>query len=374
MVARRVAGLIAAGAAAKVVLAFVTVGQQFDIDSLALVGAVLRTPERWHLYEIGARWPYPAGFFPLDYLAGSLAYRTGLPFHGTIQLWTIAADSAMAWLVQDELRRRGSGDRARLIATALIAFGPVFVLIDGYHGQIDSVPTLFALGAALVVVRGGPAWAAGLLLGVAVSMKTAPVLLLLVLLPALGTWRSRAWLAVPTLALPVLVTLPWLITDFDATWAALTANQGVPSVGGYSVLLEPSLTGAFLFGDRLEPGSVVTWFTDHQNLIVGVVAVVAAVVAHRRRLGIPAAASLLYLGVWAANPNQAYQYYVWGIPFLLLAGHWRGVLALQAALAVPALIVYPRWNESWLQPPYVVMLVGIWLATVVWFAVSARSA
>ena len=107
MVARRVACLIAAGAAAKVVLAFATVGQQFDIDSLALVGAVLRSPERWHLYEIGARWPYPAGYFPLDYLAGSFAYRTGLPFHGTIQLWTIAADAAIAWLVQDELRRRG---------------------------------------------------------------------------------------------------------------------------------------------------------------------------------------------------------------------------------------------------------------------------
>ena len=70
MVARRVACLIAAGVIVKVVLAFVTVGQQFDIDSLALVGAVLRSPERWHLYAIGARWPYPAGYFPLDYLSG----------------------------------------------------------------------------------------------------------------------------------------------------------------------------------------------------------------------------------------------------------------------------------------------------------------
>ena len=106
-------------------------------------------------------------------------------------------------------------------------------------------------------------------------------------------------------------------------------------------------------------------------IAIGAVAVLAAVIAHRRRLDIPAAASLLYLGVWAANPNQAYQYYIWGIPFLLLAGHWRGVLVLQAALAVPALIVYPRWNESWLQPPYVVALVLVWLGTVAWFCCGA---
>ena len=55
MVARRVACLIAAGAAVKLVIAFATYGQQYDIDSLALVNAVLRSPERLHLYEIGPR-------------------------------------------------------------------------------------------------------------------------------------------------------------------------------------------------------------------------------------------------------------------------------------------------------------------------------
>lgn len=368
---RRVALLIAAGAAVKVVLAFATVGQQFDIDSLALVGAVLRTPERLHLYEIGPRWPYPAGYFPLDYLAGSLAYRLDLPFHGTIQLWPILADAGIAWLVQDALGRRGASDRTRLAAVALVAFGPVFVLIDGYHGQIDAVPTLFALAAVLLARR---PLLAGVLLGVAAAIKTAPILLLVILVPAARSWGARARIAVPALALPVLVTLPWLLADFDATRASLSANQGVPSLGGYSVLLEPSTTGAFLFGERLEPGSLVTWFTDHQNLIVGSAALLAGWVAHRRRLEVITGAALLYLAVWAANPNQAYQYYIWGIPFLLVAGHVKPVAALQVALAIPALIVYPLWNEHWLQPPYVAALIGIWLATVVWAVRFARTA
>ena len=188
--------------------------------------------------------------------------------------------------------------------------------------------------------------------------------------PGAAGWRPRPELLIPALAVPLIVTLPWLIADFETTRASLTANQGVPSVGGYSVLLDPSLTDAFLFGDRLEPGSLVNWFTRHQNLIVGAAALLAAVIARRRRLPVMTGASLLYLAVWAANPNGSYNYVLWGVPFLLIAGHWRGVAALQLALAIPALIVYPRWNEPFLQPPYVAMLIGIWLATVVWFVGS----
>ncbi len=374
MVARRVACLIAAGAVIKVVVAFATYGQQFDIDSLALVNAVLRSPQRLHLYEIGNRWPYPAGYFPFDYLAGSFAYRTGLPFHGVVQLWPIAADCAIAWLVQDELRRRGHGERVRLAATALVALGPMFVLVSGYHGQIDSVQTLLALGAVLVVSREGRPWVAGLLLGAAIAVKSPPVLLLLVLVPALPSAQARAQLIVPALAVPFVVTLPWLLTDFATTRESLTTYGGVPSLGGYSLIVEPSLVNAFLFGERLDPGAAVRWLTDHQNLIVGFGAALAAVIAHRRRLPVVTAVCLLYLAVWSFNPNGAYSYFLWGIPFLLIAGYLREVAVLQLVLSVPAAIVYARTAEAWVKPPYLVFLIGIWLATVVWFIRFARTA
>ncbi len=374
MVARRVACLIAAGAVVKVIVAFATYGQQFDIDSLALVNAVLRSPHRLELYEIGSRWPYPAGYFPFDYLAGSFAYRTGLPFHGVIQLWPIAADCAIAWLVQDELGRRGYGERPRLVATALVALGPMFLLVSGYHGQIDSVQTLLALGAVLVVAREGRPWVAGLLLGAAIAVKSPPVLLPLVLVPALPTWRARTQLAVPALAVPLLVTLPWLIGDFHATRSALTTYGGVPSLGGYSLIVEPSLVDAFLFGERLEPGATVRWLTDHQNLIVGLGALLAAIIARRRQLPVVTAVCLLYLAVWSFNPNGAYSYVLWGIPFLLVAGYLREVAVLQLVLSVPAAIVYSRTAEHWLKPPYLTVLIGVWVATVVWFIRFARTA
>ena len=89
----------------------------------------------------------------------------------------------------------------------------------------------------------------------------------------------------------------------------------------------------------------------------------AVVVAHVRRLGVVAGAALLYLAVWTFNPNAAYQYYLWGIPFLVIAGYLRETALLQLALAIPAIIIYGRFGERWLAPPYVAALIAIWLAT-----------
>ena len=100
----------------------------------------------------------------------------------------------------------------------------------------------------------------------------------------------------------------------------------------------------------------------------------AAVIARRRALPVITAVCLLYLAVWSFNPNGAYSYFLWGIPFLLVAGYLREVAVLQLVLAVPAAIVYGRWNEAFLKPPYLVFLIGIWLATVAWFIRFARTA
>src|SRR5207302_10782054 len=104
----------------------------------------------------------------------------------------IAADAAIAWLVQAGLGRAGASDRTRLSACALVALGPAFALISGMHGQIDSVAILPAVLALVVWERGGSrrALAAGLLIGRAASIKTAPGLMVLALLPSVRSRRE----------------------------------------------------------------------------------------------------------------------------------------------------------------------------------------
>src|SRR5205807_5996398 len=115
-------------------------------------------------------WPYLPGFFPFIMVASKLATLTGLPFHGWVQVPQILADCAIAWFVQDFLGRRGASDRTRIASATLVALGPSFWIISGFHGQIDSLATLPAVIALWLWDRSPPgtrrALEAGVLIGI----------------------------------------------------------------------------------------------------------------------------------------------------------------------------------------------------------------
>ncbi len=102
------------------------------------------------------RWPYPSGFLPWILAADWLTRHIGHHFDGWVQLPQIFADAALAWFVQDFLRLRGCSERLRLTAAAVVAFGPSFFIVSGYHGQIDSLAILPAVAALYVWERSPP--------------------------------------------------------------------------------------------------------------------------------------------------------------------------------------------------------------------------
>src|SRR5687767_11377424 len=125
--------VLAAGVAVACVLAAVTRGEAYDMESYRLVrDALERAP--LHVYtDFEAqgiiRWPYPPGYFPLVDLAGRLDGLVAFDF--LIRLPSILATAAIAWLVQDVLGRRGADARTRLAAAALVSLGPAFLLTAG---------------------------------------------------------------------------------------------------------------------------------------------------------------------------------------------------------------------------------------------------
>src|SRR4051794_3865843 len=95
--------MLGVGLVARLVMAFVTVGQPFDIRSSEIVTAALHAPG--HLYStvnreldfgdisgILFRWPYPPVFIAWLWVADHLSSFTGLPFHGILQIPAILAD------------------------------------------------------------------------------------------------------------------------------------------------------------------------------------------------------------------------------------------------------------------------------------------
>jgi hypothetical protein len=370
---RVLVALVAVGLAVRVAIAFATYGVPFDIDSAAIVAHALRTPGMGPYPT--HRWPYPPGFFPFIVLADRTAAATGLPFHGLIQLPAIAADGVLAVVIAAFLRRGGRTERAALTGAALVALGPSFAIISGYHGQIDAVAILPAVLGAVVWCAGGSRRAAlaGVLIGLGAAVKTVPLFAALALLPTARSRREAATLLAAAAAVPVLAVLPWLVADHVNTLSALTQNRGVPGFGGLSAFAQPAVTRFWASLQHPVPGNdVILFLWRIQNLVVGAAVLATAALLLSRRARAVDGLALLWLTVLAVNPNFAFQYVVWTLPFLLLAGRLRTVALLEAALLAPSVLLYTHWDGSgWI---YWATMQAAWLAIVAAWAVELRAA
>jgi hypothetical protein len=398
-------GLIVAGVLARLTLAFATFGVAFDINSFGVVGAHLTEPGPLDLYgEVNGgvsglaaepvyRWPYPGGFFPWIATSVFIDHRTPLPFHGLIQLPSIAADVALALLVQAFLGWRGAGKRIRLLAAGAVALGPIFAAISGYHGQIDSVAILPAALALVVWVgRGGQlleaiplaqvralaprmpsagdpglsrALIAGALIGAGGAVKVVPLFMVLALLPSAKSLRQGAVLLIAAALIPFVSVLPFLVADPDGVGSILD-YRGAPGVGGLGLAVQPDLADLWL----LRTGTFD--FTGASNflfdwgarlLIVWLLLLVGFMFRYQ-----PApvdAAVLVWLTVYSLSPNFFFQYLVWGMPFLLMAGYVRATVALQLVAIGPAVVQFMApWPNNDIAIPYVAVMLALWLVFV----------
>lgn len=378
--------LLGAGVLIRGVLAFASVGVSFDIESFRLVGAEL-DDRPLHFYGAlnqdylvgGAelyRWPYPSGFVP--WIAASVGLeKAGLPFHGVIQLPSIAADAGIAWVVQACLGARGYGERVRLVAAALVALGPSFIAVSGYHGQIDAVAILPALVALYVWERADPArraLLAGALIGAGGAVKTVPLLMVIALLPSARSWREAAQLLGAAAAVPLLAMAPFLAADADGVFDSLR-YAGAPGLGGLSLVVQPALADSWLKELPLDFTGATRALYDGGTVVMA--AGLGALAAFLLRFRPPAlqAVVLLWLTVYVFNPNFFMQYLVWGLPFFLIAGHLWKVAALQVALLPATVILFARpWESDVPTVVYVATMLPLWVVWVVALVLSARDA
>jgi hypothetical protein len=363
--------MIATGVVGRAVLGFETYGVGYDIDAVTAVERALEDDALQVYSAVNEgdlnRWPYPAGFFPFVVLAGALADVAG-PFHGWIQVPQILADGAIAWLVQDFLGRRGASDRQRLAGAGLVALGPSFWIISGFHGQMDSIAILPAVAALWLWDRSPPgtrrALTAGLLVGVGAAMKSVPILMAVVLLASVRSRREAAALLLPAVAVPLLITAPWLVADTRDTLHSFTSHRALPGFGGIGLIAQPELADFWLNRDRSELSPLSDFLMDNAGPILAVLmAPLMALVLWRRAEPVLAAA-ILWPALVLLNPGFGFQYVVWALPFALMAGYLRQVAVLQAVLFAPAALLY--WHPFGDNPTavYVAIMIAAWFACV----------
>jgi Glycosyltransferase family 87 len=362
--------LIAGGLVGRTILAFKTYGVRYDIDSFKAVRSALSS-HPLHVYGIvnghpNNRWPYPPGFFPWVVAAGALSSHS-LPFQGWIQLPQIAADGAIALLVQDHLRRRGAGEWLRLAAVALVALGPSFWIISGFHGQIDSLAILPAVTALWWWERSAPgtrrAVVAGVLIGLGASIKTVPIFMLLALLPSVRSRREAVALVMPAVALPVLALAPFLIADWSHTFHSLRSHKALPGFGGIGLLIQPGFADQWLHQGHHALSPTTNFVINHELPILAVLLAPFAAVAFVRRLPPTLAAAFLWSALLILNVGFGFEYVPWALPFLLMAGYVWQVGLVEAALFPPAALLYWHAFGYSSTTAYVAMMLATWAAT-----------
>ncbi len=371
--------LIALGTVVRLAIAAATDGVVYDVESFQLTRHALGED---FLHAFGAlngpdsyRWPYPPGFFAWIEAAAAGDRLFGGGYIGFIQLAPIAADAALAWLVAWYLAGRNLPRRAWLAAGGLIALGPSFVVISGYAVQIDSVAVLPAVGALIVwerTERGARAWKAGLLLGLAASIKTVPGLVVLALLPTARDWREAGVLVACALAVPLVLLAPFAVADLDGVRAMLRYN-GAPGLGGLTLAIQPDLAETWL---RTPTGfnAINHWIFEHQRWVNASVLGLTAVFLLRFRVAAPLAAVVLWLAIWALGTGFFFQYLVWGLPFMLIAGYIRSAAALQLVTIVPAILFYSGpWKTDTVVVAFVIVMLAVWLAWLAALVLLARA-
>ena len=328
----------------RVAIALATGHVEFDVRvMLAMRRALLE--HGFHAYSHVPEWVYPPGFMPWLPVAVWIADHLGLRREFVLRIPPMLADAALTFLIVDVLERRGARRALVVTAASLVAFGPMFLAVSSYQGQIDTLAILPAAVAVLLWARERPAARAlvcGSLIGVGAALKTVPGFMVLALLPTARSMRERVVLVATAVAVPAIALLPFLLADPGGA-GRVTMYAGLPGFGGWSLVVQPSLTRFWLLGEPFyfAPFTKVVYLCGAVTSLVALGAVTALL--WRRRTTPLESACAVWLTVYAFAFSFFPQYTTWALPFLLMAGR-VGEAALASALLVPItwIIVQPR--------------------------------
>jgi hypothetical protein len=319
-------------------------------DVAAYRGHVELTRAGRNVYASDIRYPYFPGWLAVEMAAYNLSVQLRLPFWQVVRGVIVVGDALLSLALWWVGRRAWGPARGRW-AAALYALSPIAILVSGYHGQFDALPSLFSILAAgfLLGPRARPA-PAGLLLGVAMALKPSPALLLPVFVfrPGLSL-PARALVGGLALAVVGAFTAPYLLAD-----AAGVAQN----IGGYGGLNDQGLGGLmralwlYRANNIYLPGAFGNEFSATTRWLA--LAAIGLTFLLTLRSSLPRAAAAVYLAFLSFFGGVSTQYLLWPLPWLLISGLspiwavWYGIAA--SAGAVGFYMVY--WPQMILGPPW----------------------
>jgi hypothetical protein len=376
-----IALIIALGLAIRILLALHFSSDAGDLQAQLDVGQRLvhaplkayDTPVRYlSLFHVrNYEWPYLPGYFPVLVAVRLVWHLFPDSFRIVAALPNIAADVALAGVVAWQGHHMRWTNQKVVVASILVALGPVFVIVSGAISQIDSFAIVWAVLAVVLWSREGRhrAFAAGALLGYAATVKPTPIFLLFALLPSMRNAKEGARLVGACLAVPILFSVPFLIADPVHMLRAISSNHGLPGFAGWSLAIQPGLSHDWLGGSPVFASPAIRWATQLQPIFVLLVSLAIAFLLWRFRVPTFDGAAIIMLAILFSNTNLSMNYFVWALPFVILSGWLLTALLIELVLTWPILQLWLLAPNPPLQGTYVPLqlcCLGLLGAVIVW--------
>jgi uncharacterized membrane protein len=150
--------------------------------------------------------------------------------------FTCALADIGSLIVLWKIGKQSPGWGARPVMLALFAVCPISILVSGFHGNTDPIMMFFVLLAIYSIESQRPPIVAGLLMGLALSIKIVPVILIPAVLLYLSRFRDRRNFMISLCATFALTGLPYLLLDPLLIINKLANYASVGGVWGISVI------------------------------------------------------------------------------------------------------------------------------------------
>jgi hypothetical protein len=362
------------------------VGASYDIDSFNITAQLLADGQDvYSAPEAVGRHPY----LPLQMYwmraAQVLSVSSGLAFPKVVRLLPIMADALIAGLIFLILREK-KWNRKAWQGAIFYALNPITILVTSYHGQFDSIPALLILlswtswkrvSTHSDFLRGG---VSATFLGLAILIKSWPILFLPVMLMAQKKWKVRITYTLQT-ALPSVIAIYIYSSQFNSDLItiltpALTYNHGF-GIWGYTYFIK--------LGERfgLFSSELVNWLIGVGRWITLGIMGVLFWGQPREWSSIKSFLAVL-LSFYAFTHAFSIQYLAWVIPFAVIANQRlplkRFLLAASAymIMAYFTLILSFRIADTIAWPLADIVLIiplGIpaWLTVLHWYFKELRN-
>lgn len=289
------------------------------------------------LYHDGSAQPYytepfnqPPFVTRVLLIWGWLADVSGLPLRFWLRLTSSAADVLNLALVVAILRRAYLP--AHPVLLLLMATAPISLLVSGFHGNTDPLMMAFVLGALFLLVAGGPAWAVGATLGMAMNIKIVPAIFIPAVCFCLGDAKKQAQVLAGAAAVFVLGSLPFLIQEPRLIWERVFEYR--PYFG---------IWGLTRFASVLLPRAVWETYARYSRPVVLAVVLASSLWMNARpkKPAAPLQFGLLSFLFLATSPAFGVQYLAWLVP-------WTALLTIPEAVAFhisSAALLFAFYNQ-----------------------------